>query len=99
MRKFRDKKIGAVAAVAALVVTTFTFAGSAGAVGEKGTCGTTINFTANSTCTVLANETVTFTIQGGNGGTGGRGGYGGAGGDGAQSNGTAYSVDLVDLPV
>ena len=47
-----------------------------------GTCVTTESFSSSGQCTVLAGETIEFTIKGGNGGAGGNGGNGGAGGDG-----------------
>jgi hypothetical protein len=75
---------------ATLTAVTVIGAGQmASASNPMGTCATTATFTASGSCTVLAGETVTVEIKGGDGGHGGAGGAGGYGGININTNGGA----------
>lgn len=76
-RRFLGSSIAALLAASGLAVVGPV--APAGAV-SGGTCAAISTFTVSLTCTVVAGETITFVVKGGNGSTAGDGGAGGAGG-------------------
>lgn len=84
--RIRTAALGVFGASALAVAALGVGPTGVGAVTLRGTCATIGTFDTPTTefptdCTVLAGETITFTVKGANGGRGGDGGPGGDGGD------------------